>query len=68
MRRPGRERLRAPHTGFSRQNKTVGKRPAMLYVMLYDHIFGRGIRGGGAVKRVIKDNQVSGAARRIAPQ
>eukprot|EP00500_Bicosoecida_sp_ms1_P011899 CAMPEP_0203832884 /NCGR_PEP_ID=MMETSP0115-20131106/71834_1 /ASSEMBLY_ACC=CAM_ASM_000227 /TAXON_ID=33651 /ORGANISM="Bicosoecid sp, Strain ms1" /LENGTH=102 /DNA_ID=CAMNT_0050741953 /DNA_START=51 /DNA_END=356 /DNA_ORIENTATION=- len=38
------------------KNKTVGKRPAMLYVMLYDHLFGKGIKGGGAVKRVIKEN------------
>ena len=27
---------------------------AMVLVMLYDQLFGQGIRGGGAVKRVIK--------------
>lgn len=29
----------------------LAKNTALLYVMLYDHLFGHGIRGGGAVKR-----------------
>lgn len=38
--------------------KIVKSRPALLYVMLYDHLFGKGIKGGGAVKKVIKENDV----------
>jgi hypothetical protein len=30
----------------------------VLYVLLYDHLFGMGIRGGGAMKRQVMDNKV----------
>ena len=33
------------------QPKQLAKNTPLLYVMLYDHLFGQGIRGGGAVKR-----------------
>ena len=29
-----------------------------MYVLLYDHLFGTGIRGGGALKRLVMDNKV----------
>ena len=32
---------------------------AMVLVMLYDHLFGHGIRGGGAVKRMIKQHEAA---------
>jgi len=31
----------------------LARNEALLYVMLYDHLFGQGIKGGGAVKRAI---------------
>ena len=40
------------------QNKTTDMRPPMLQVMLFDFLFGKGIHGGGKVKRVLKECEV----------
>jgi hypothetical protein len=31
----------------------------LLYVVLYDFLFGQGIRGGGAVKRAVTENKTA---------
>jgi len=36
--------------------RSLATNQGLMYVMLYDHLFGRGIQGGGAVKRAIKMN------------
>lgn len=49
------EVMRGAHIEPDKLARSAG----LLYVMLYDHLFGKGIKGGGAVKRAIRENDVA---------
>eukprot|EP00937_MAST-01D_sp_MAST-1D-sp2_P002966 g2966.t1 len=51
--KPVLERL-IENAGFARTVSNMNK--PMVLVMLYEYLFGHGIKGGGAVKRAIKEN------------
>ncbi|GBG27581.1 25S rRNA cytosine-C5-methyltransferase rcm1 [Hondaea fermentalgiana] len=48
-----RDTLDAVLRGAKLAPSQLARSTGLLYVMLYDHLFGKGIKGGGAVKRAI---------------